>query len=81
MQLPGENLDTYCTRLRMLAKNCEFADADKEIKAQLIQSCASTRLRRRAPREPDMGLDDLLDHGRSLGLSEQRAWNRQILHQ
>ena len=73
VQLPGENLDTYCTRLRMLAKNCEFADTDKEIKAQLIQSCTSTRLRRRALREPDKGLDDLLDHGRSLELSEQQA--------
>ncbi len=73
VQQPGENLDTYCTRLCMLAKNCEFADVGKEIKAQLIQSCTSSRLRRRALREPDSSLGDLLDHGRSLELSEHQA--------
>lgn len=73
VQQPGENLDTYCTRLRMLAKNCEFADVNHEIKAQLIQSCSSTRLRRRALREPGNSLDDLLEYGRTLELSEQQA--------
>ena len=78
VQLPGENLDTYCTRLRMLAKNCEFVDTDIEIKAQLIQGCTSTRLRRRALREPDKDLDDLFEHGRSLELSQQAAGMEQI---
>lgn len=48
VQQPNENLDTYCTGLRILAKNCEFADIDREIKARVIQNCSSTRLRRRA---------------------------------
>ena len=68
-----QNLDTYHPRLRMLGKNCEFADIDMEIKAQLIQSCTSCRLRRRALRQPDMTLTTLLDHGRSLELSEIQA--------
>lgn len=72
-QEPGENLDSYHTRLRMLAKNCEFADVDAEIKTQIIQSCASSRLRRKALREPDLTLDELLDHGRTLELSEMHA--------
>lgn len=46
VQQQGENLDAYCTRLRMLAKNCEFADANEEIKAKIIQR------RRPALREP-----------------------------
>lgn len=73
VQHPSESLDTYCTRLRMLAKHCGFTDVDLEIKGQLIQSCTSSRLRRRALREPDMGLQDLLDYGRSMELSEQHA--------
>ncbi|KAK0132207.1 hypothetical protein N1851_032997 [Merluccius polli] len=73
MQQAGENLDTYHTQLRMLAKDCEFADTDSEIKAQLIQSCSSSRVRRRALREPEMTLEALLNFGRTLELSEQQA--------
>lgn len=73
MQQSGENLDSYHTRLRMLAKNYEFGDVDKEIVAQLIQSCASSRLCRKALKEPDLTLNTLLDHGRMLELSEQQA--------
>lgn len=40
-QLPGESLDVYTTRLRMLAKHCEFTDKDNEIKSQIIQSCVN----------------------------------------
>jgi len=53
-QHPGETLETYQTRLRILAKDCEFTNVDSEI----IQSCTSSRLRIRALREPDMTLDD-----------------------
>lgn len=73
IQEPGENLDSYHTRLRMMAKNCEFADFDAEIKTQIIQSCASSRLRRKTLREPDLTLVLLLDHGRTLELSEMQA--------
>lgn len=72
-QLSGETLDTYHTKLKMLAKDCDFADADREIMAQIIQSCTSSRLRRRALREPDMTLNDLLDLGRMLEISEKQA--------
>ena len=72
-QEPGENLDSYHTRLRMLAKTCEFADVDAEIKTQIIQSCTSSRLRRKALREPELTLALLLDHGRTLELSEMQA--------
>ncbi len=73
VQQPGEKLDTYQTRLRMLAKDCEFADVDCEIKAQLIQNCTSSRLHRKALREPDLTLEALLDHGRTLEISEKQA--------
>ena len=72
-QEQGENLDTYHTRLRMLSRDCEFTDVDSEIKAQIIQSCTSSRLRRRALREPEMTLETLLNFGRTLEISEQQA--------
>ncbi|XP_020555459.2 uncharacterized protein K02A2.6-like [Oryzias latipes] len=72
-QEPGESLDSYHTRLRILAKNCEFTDLTAEIKTQIIQSCTSSRLRRKALREPEISLNDLLDYGRALELSEMQA--------
>lgn len=50
-QLPGESLDAYTTRLRMLAKHCEFTDEDNEIKSQIIQSCTSSSVRKYGLRE------------------------------
>uniref|UniRef100_A0A669DPM2 Gypsy retrotransposon integrase-like protein 1 n=1 Tax=Oreochromis niloticus TaxID=8128 RepID=A0A669DPM2_ORENI len=73
VQESGETLDNYHTRLRILAKNCEFADMAAEIKTQIIQSCTSSQLRRKALREPDLTLDDLLNHGRACELSELQA--------
>ncbi len=73
VQQPGEKLDTYQTRLRILAKDCELADVDCEIKAQLLQICTSSRLRRKALRGPDLTPEALLGHGRTLEISEQQA--------
>ena len=58
-QNEGESFDSFHTRLRTLAKTCEFADADKEIKEQIILSCKSNALRRKALRE-DLDLTALL---------------------
>lgn len=73
MQEPRETFDKYHTRLRMLAKNCEFANVDSEIKTQIIQTCTSSRLLRKALREPDLTLALLLDYGRTLELPEMQA--------
>ena len=71
-QNEGESFDSFHTRLRTLAKTCEFADADKEIKEQIILSCKSNALRRKALRE-DLDLSALLKAGRALELSETQA--------
>ena len=67
-----ETLDNYLIRLRELAKSCDFHDIDREIKAQIVQSCSSTRLRRRALRD-DMTLKQLIDAGRAIELSDRQA--------
>jgi hypothetical protein len=40
-QSPEETIDSFHTRLRQLALNCEFADTSKEVKAQIIQGTLS----------------------------------------
>ena len=72
-QQPQETLDQFATRLRQFASYCEFAAVDKEIKSQIILSCFSSRLRRRALGEPTITLKSLLDLGRAMELSETKA--------
>ena len=71
-QEENETVDTFCTRLRLLAATCEFGDVNREIKAQILQGCNSTRLRRRALRD-EMTLDKLLETARALELSDVQA--------
>ena len=51
-QDPEEKFMAYYTRLKQLSETCEFADADREMKRQIIQHCTSTRLRWKALNEP-----------------------------
>jgi hypothetical protein len=69
-QLDGQPLDEFVIELRKLAKNCQFASTDNEILTKVIQNCKSNRLRRRALREPDKTLDDLLTMGRALEMAD-----------
>ncbi|XP_062585044.1 uncharacterized protein K02A2.6-like [Saccostrea cucullata] len=72
-QNEGQSLDEFVTELRKLAKTCEFQNVDKEILSQVIQNCRSNRLRRRALREPDKSLDDILTLGRTLEIADSQA--------
>ncbi|XP_014678719.1 PREDICTED: uncharacterized protein LOC106818534 [Priapulus caudatus] len=71
-QKGGENMDAFATRLRQLAKSCGFADDKIEIANQIIFSCKSQSLRRRALRD-NLNLDDLIKLARSLEISETQA--------
>ena len=55
-RLSTENIDSYHARLRSLAKYCDFAEVDKEIKSHIIQTTRSSRLRRRALADPSLTL-------------------------
>ena len=72
-QNSGESMNSYHSRLRQLASTCEFADTDKEIKSQIILSCSSQRLRRKAFKDTTMTLQALLDEARALEVSEKQA--------
>ena len=43
-QKEGESLDSFHTRLRQLAKTCEFSYVDKEIKEHIILTCSFSSL-------------------------------------
>ena len=47
-----EGIDESYTRLRGLAKHCEFADTDFEIKMQIVTNGTSSRLRKKALNDP-----------------------------
>ena len=44
----NESISAFHTRLRQLAITCEFADVDREIKTQIVQSCSFHKLRTKA---------------------------------
>ena len=53
-------LDEYVAHLRQLAKHCEFADVNAEIKSQGIQTCVLVKVREKAFMEAMISLADLL---------------------
>lgn len=75
VQNPDETIDQYQTRLRQLAQRCEFEDEDREIKSQIIQSCRSTKLRRRALKDASLTLEKLLDIERASEVTEHEVKN------
>ncbi len=80
-QNPGETVDAFYTRLRQLAQNCKFNNVDKEIKSQIVLSCTSSCLRRRALREPAITLKGLLDLARAFETSELQASGMENKHE
>src|SRR5664279_1884851 len=72
-QHADENIDAYHAILRSLSKNCEFTNVDAEIKSHVIQTCLSTRLRRRALTDATLSLQALIDLGRSMETTEKQT--------
>ena len=66
----GESMDTYQARLRAQAKYCGFSYLDGEWKSHIIQSCVSTRLRRRVLAERTMMLQQIIDAARCMKTAE-----------
>lgn len=60
------------TRLQLLARKCEFANIDLEIKRQIIQGTNSLRLRRKAI-EQNLDLENLLKSARAMETAEEQT--------
>ena len=54
-------MNAFHSRLCQLSVTCKFGDVDKEIKSQIILSCSSQRLHRKALRDKSMTLETLLN--------------------
>ena len=72
-QQSTESMDEFHTRLRRLAKYCEFTDIDFEIKMQIVCNGTSTRIRKRTLRDPGYSLKDILIDGRKAQTSAVQA--------
>ena len=68
-----KTIDAYVTRLRGLAKTCEFDNVNEMIRDQVIDKCASNNLRHRLLWETDLKLDGLLQIARSIEASNLHA--------
>ena len=71
----NESISAFHTWLRQLAVTCEFDDVDREIKAQIVQSCSSHKLRTKALENTSYTLKQLLDAGKTMELSQTQAAN------
>ena len=60
----NETLDQFHTRLQTLAQTCEFHDTDFEIEEQIIIGGTSSKIRKRALRDPGFDLKSMLLEGR-----------------
>lgn len=80
-QNKDESTDAYHVRLRAMARYCEFTNLDSELKSHIIQTCTSTRLRRKALSEPDMTLQQLLDAARSMEAAERQLKSIESNHE
>lgn len=72
-QSDSETLDIFVTRLRQLAKYCQFADIDKEIKSQIVQGCSSAKLRKTVLKDSSLTLTKILDIGRTNEFCDKEA--------
>ena len=72
-QYKEENSINYITRLRNLAKSCDFTDVSDEIKDQFISSCLSTKLREKLLREKEVTIEKCIEFARATELSKMQA--------
>ena len=80
-QKAGETIDQFCSRLKKLSIHFEFNDANREVKSQIQLGTKQSSLRRYAFRKPELTLDELLLHGRTLELSESQAKQLKKIYQ
>ena len=59
-----ETLDQFHTRLRTMAETCEFTNIEFEVEEQIIIGGSSTKVRKRALRDPTFDLKAMLIEGR-----------------
>ena len=69
-QNQDETIDNCIERLSKLAISCEFGDRNEMIRDQIVNSCASSKLRKKLLEEKDLTLDKAQTLSRRFELSE-----------
>ena len=59
--------------MKKLVDSCDFHDIDKEIKSQIVQCGISSRIRKKALRDPSQTLEKLLQEARAEEVSITQA--------
>ena len=68
-----EILDQFHARLQQLVINCNLLDKTREIRSQIIQKCAMSKIRDRGLSEENITLERLLTYGRTLESTIQQS--------
>ena len=66
----SREISAYHTKLKQLAKSCDFYDEKRKIKTQIIQNGISSKLRRKALADPGITLEKILQIAKAMELSE-----------
>ena len=61
------------TRLRKLVENCEYTDAETEVRDQFVCSCYNSKLREKFLRTPDLCVKKIIEVGQLYEHSKQQA--------
>lgn len=71
-QEENESLNDFFKRLKIKAPDCDFGNADGEIKTQIIHKTRDSRLRKKALRE-QLTLQQILEYGNTLEKTDMHA--------
>ena len=71
-QQENETIDSFATRLRQKAENCQFVEKEGEIRSQIIQGCLNKKLRIKCL-ESEKSLADILVLARTMDAAERQA--------
>ena len=72
-QTENDTISQYVTRLRMLAKTCDFADTNDELVDLVIEKCTSRKLRKSLLKESDLTVAKLLELAHISETTEHQA--------
>jgi len=73
-QNEGETIDSFHTRLRQRAVNCEFPDVDQEIRCQILRRPKHKKLRTYTIEQPGKNITDILTYARALEVTEHTQY-------
>ena len=72
-QSSDETIDNYIVRLSQLAISCEFTDKDEMIRDKVVNSCNSTKLRKKLLEEEILTLEKVKTISRTFELSDTHS--------